>query len=376
MQSDAEAPGAGEQSDASEHDSAGRALIDPPSARTGSSSSSSAVRRVSKTVAFAPLPTPGDLEDGSKTPALRHSRLSPERAGGSLRRLSDPASAASVNSISFKLPSRRGQTVMKQQVTASHTPYEIRNLGLVLAFCAIVLLWEAVDHAVQKIWEKLEHRLIAYLVMAGFAKLCVWALVIWLRRLQRQEKSTIEVSYLYALSTILLAAGAWGALATLVHIVVPKKYLTFFWACSGVFFFTVTVLYGLYTKHNVLLDIGGCTAMMGLNDSDDEDDPDRMSSDSFTPKTTLSEAVTPAAVRISQLRSQKEELEAKLFGQEEGKQMEVNQLLQDASRMKPADRDRLVEGLQNLQFRNPPAADSETTAVVATQVNIPVYGAV
>lgn len=349
--------------------------------RPGSAMTPSALRspgQSKKSVGFdlAPL-------DQSTLSAERSSRLSANRLSPGPSRLQPNFSGRSTSSQSQMSDQsaisqgqdlwRRGattRTVFKQRRYLNDTPYELRNLGLVLAFCAIVLLWEAVDHAVTHIWQELEHRLVAYVVLVLFAKLCVWALITWLKHLAHEKQPTLAVSYLYALGTLLLAAGGWGVIATSVYIMVPKKFLIFFWSCSGVLFFTGTILYGLFTKHNALLDIGGCTSLMGLEDSDAEDEEDEFG-------VNASEPVTPAVIRISHLRKQNEELEAKLTAQEEAKCVEVDQILQDVSRMRSDDRKRLLGMLLHPSAQiDTPHFSEATEAMPLSQSGTPGYGAV
>lgn len=184
----------------------------------------------------------------------------------------------------------RGRSMFAQSppATIKNTPPHWRPFFLMLAFSTVVCVWEVVNHVVEDNFKVLERRLLCYAVLSVIALLLSRVCHGLAKYLKRKSMHTIEISYLYALFSVLLALSVWGALATAVDILVPKKNELFAWAAVGFVCLCGTLAHGLWTRHNYILEIGGCLALM-TSVYDDDDDPILLSrmlseADTLTPR--------------------------------------------------------------------------------------------
>jgi len=156
-------------------------------------------------------------------------------------------------------------TLQKQGEIAQQLSTEIRCLGVALAFITIVFLWELTDLFMAKMFLEDGVRLVSYLALSLVAAVCLLLSHHWVFN----ATSSLVPSFAYALSTLYLAIGSWGVIATAVAVLVPKKNHIVCYAIGGIITLFCTVMYGMQTRHNVLLDIASCATTMGLHDESD-----------------------------------------------------------------------------------------------------------
>lgn len=161
-----------------------------------------------------------------------------------------------------KSPNGRGNSIWGHTSQASKTPPLLRPFFLALAFTTVVFVWESLDHLVVDTFKMAERRLIAYFVLAVVAKVLVYVSHELAKLFSRKEWNTIEVSYFYALSTILLAVSVWGILTTSVSMLVPKKSVHFAWMAGSVVCLSGTMAHGIWTRHNYMMEVGGCLLLL------------------------------------------------------------------------------------------------------------------
>jgi hypothetical protein len=159
----------------------------------------------------------------------------------------------------------RGGTVFAQDKIAADVPMALRCLGVALGFITVVFLWEATDLAMTHFLPTPTKRLICYFVLSVSAVICLMLSYEWVR----VAEHTLVPSFAYALSTLFLAIGSWGALFVAVGILLPRRTHLAWWSVGGAFTLLGTVIYGAQTKHNVILDIASCATTLGLEELDD-----------------------------------------------------------------------------------------------------------
>eukprot|EP00747_Dinoflagellata_sp_TGD_P166159 gnl/TRDRNA2_/TRDRNA2_188501_c0_seq1.p1 gnl/TRDRNA2_/TRDRNA2_188501_c0~~gnl/TRDRNA2_/TRDRNA2_188501_c0_seq1.p1 ORF type:complete len:185 (+),score=13.44 gnl/TRDRNA2_/TRDRNA2_188501_c0_seq1:109-663(+) len=168
-----------------------------------------------------------------------------------------------------KLPSRRwSQIPMAAQIDAvERLSWPCRLLGVVLGFFTMVCIWESLTYAVSSMFVHVEHQVFAWLALVIVSSICLVASAFWVRK----SKSSILASFALALSSLLLAIGAWDLLASVIALLVPQPKVRFVIWCVGAFVFLILAfVYTMMTEHNALLDIISCALSLGLNDPEED----------------------------------------------------------------------------------------------------------
>lgn len=166
-------------------------------------------------------------------------------------------------------PMGKRNTIHMQGFYASKVSLSLRIFGLALAFITMVLLWEGMDLIMYTTFPNEEQVLIGYLVLAVLAAGCLaLSQEMVSKAAEDLDQSSLPASFAYALSTLYLAIGTWGVIRASVNVLVAKKVRIFVYAAGGLITLIGTIMYGIQTRHNVLLDIASCSTSMGLHDDD------------------------------------------------------------------------------------------------------------
>jgi len=159
----------------------------------------------------------------------------------------------------------RFMTVYQQASIVKKLDRPVRLLGIVIAFCAVIWIWEAADVVVLYACPKPRQQVVGYVsIFIVSSVLLVLSHIFMLRA----NQTTLHVSFVYALSTLLLAIGAWGVVKSMVRVHVPPWSAMAFWLCGSAIFLVCTVAYTYMTRHNALLDIASCALSLGLFDEE------------------------------------------------------------------------------------------------------------
>lgn len=182
----------------------------------------------------------------------------------------------------------RRATFLDQPAVIAKLSMPAKILGFLLSFGTVIFIWEGIDALVKVAVaenskdgvRKSDPRhaarveIVVYAVTAAiggiFLALSHFCLAIHLKTKESTSAAALAASSALAVATLLLAAGAWGLVASLVILAFPHEGDRLYaWLLGGLILLLGTVVYSACTKHHALLDIASCVTSLGLYSEDE-----------------------------------------------------------------------------------------------------------
>eukprot|EP00933_Yihiella_yeosuensis_P081109 TRINITY_DN94650_c0_g1_i1.p1 TRINITY_DN94650_c0_g1~~TRINITY_DN94650_c0_g1_i1.p1 ORF type:complete len:222 (+),score=52.74 TRINITY_DN94650_c0_g1_i1:121-786(+) len=162
-------------------------------------------------------------------------------------------------------------SLMRQHEVVRSLDYHEKFIGIILAFVAIVALWESIDAAVAFIAKSYKDETVAEAIM--FLTIGITGGILTMISIQFAKKKMhgtpedhLGASTLMALTSLFCLCGTWGFISCCVEAITVEENRVWAWLLIGMAFFLCSMLYSVRTEHYVLLDVVSCVTSLGTFD--------------------------------------------------------------------------------------------------------------